>query len=257
MRRSTRWILLLFAVYLLLPILILGLFSLTNESGGWTLAHYRLLFSDKAFWDALGHTLTITASSVLATLVVMSPLCFVVVAYVPRMEKWIKALMLTPYALPGVITAAALLQSYANLGVSTVALLGGAYCLLIMPLVYQSVSNSLYAMDIVPLTHAAQTLGASPLQIFLRIVLPGVLPGILTGGLISIAALFGEFVLASILVGSKWPTVQYYLYESMGSGSRLAAAVVISYIALMVLLCILFLALTPLQRHRDFQTKGD
>ncbi|HML46029.1 MAG TPA: ABC transporter permease subunit [Clostridia bacterium] len=257
MKRHTRWILLLFGIYLLLPILILALFSLTGETEGWTLAHYRLLFSDKAFWDALGHTMTITAASVSITLAVMAPLGFVVVAYVPRMEKWIKALMLTPYALPGVITAVALLQSYSNLGVSTVTLLGGAYCLLVMPLVYQSVSNSLYAMDIVPLTQAAQTLGASPLQIFLRIVLPGILPGVLTGGLISIAALFGEFVLASILVGAKWPTVQYYLYEAMGSSSRLAAAVVISYIALMAFLCVLFLALTPLQRHRDIQAKGD
>lgn len=257
MSKRVRWIQALFLIYLLLPIGILALFSLTAEDGGWTIVHYRQLFSDPAFWDALRHTLSITAITVAITLVIMAPLAFSVIAYAPRLEKWIKALMLTPYALPGVITAAALLQSYATMGISTVVLLGGAYCMLVMPLMYQSISNGLRAMDIGPLTQAAQTLGASPMNIFLRIVIPGILPGIMTGSLISIAALFGEFVLASILVGSEWPTVQYYLYEAMGTSSRLSSAVVISYIALMILLCLVFLALTPLQRHRNFDSKGD
>ncbi|MGI9918319.1 molybdate ABC transporter permease subunit [Vibrio owensii] len=61
-----------------------------------------------------------------------------------------------------------------------------------LPLMVRSVRLSLDNVD-PKLEHAASTLGASPLKVFLTITLPLTIPGIITGTMLSFARSLGEF----------------------------------------------------------------
>ena len=100
------------------------------------------------------------------------------------------------------------------------------------------------AIDIVPVSEAARVLGASTLQTFLRIIVPGIGPGILVSTLLSFSTLFGEFVIANMLIGGSFETVQIYLYLVMKQTGHLSSAIVVIYVFIMTLICIALIKLS-------------
>ena len=174
----------------------------------------------------------------------MTPLVFAVSAFTPKLEAVMKIITLVPYAIPGVISAAALLRAYGGRSLPMVLVLAGAYFVLIMPLVYSGINNAMHAIDIVPITEAARVLGASTFTTFIRIIVPGIAPGILVSTLLSFSTLFGEFVVANMLIGGSFETVQIYLYLIMKQTGHLSSAVVIIYVFIMTIICVAVMKLS-------------
>ena len=166
-----------------------------------------------------------------------STLLRAIAAFSPKLESAMKIITLLPYAIPGVISAAALLRAYGGTDLPMVLVLAGAYCVLVMPLVYSGINNAMHAIDIVPVTEAARVLGASTWTTFLRIIVPGIAPGILVSTLLSFSTLFGEFVVANLLIGGSFETVQIYLYLIMKQTGHLSSAVVVIYVFIMTVIC--------------------
>jgi len=195
--RSARIIVVLLFGYLLLPFMLTGLYSFARSWSttvlpeGLTLRHYAQLLQDMRFWRAIGRTFSISATTVALSVLIMTPLVYSVSAFAPRLERGLRALTLVPFALPGVIISAALMRAYASAGVPLVALLCGAYFVLVMPLMYSGILNALRAIDIASVTEAAHILGASTLTAFLRVIVPGIAPGILVSTLLAFSTLFG------------------------------------------------------------------
>ena len=192
----------------------------------------------------MGRTVGISAVTVVVSVLVMAPLVYSIAVFAPRLERLMKALTLVPFALPGVITAAALMRAYAGAGIPMVGVLSGAYFMLIMPLLYNGIHNALRAMDIVPITEAARVLGASTLTTFLRVIVPGIAPGILVSTLLSFSMLFGEYVVVNMLIGGNYETVQIYLAQTLRNSGSLSSAVVVVYVLLMTLICFTMILLT-------------
>ncbi|QTC93415.1 molybdate ABC transporter permease subunit [Brevundimonas goettingensis] len=130
--------------------------------------------------------------------------------------KWlVEALVNLPLVLPPVVTGLALLMVFGVRGPvggwlyevfgltlafhwSGAALAAG---IMALPLVVRPLRLSLEAVDR-RLEQAAATLGASPLQVFLRITLPLALPGLVAGALLGFARAFGEFGATVTFAGS-------------------------------------------------------
>lgn len=267
---KNRWpkvVVVLTIVYLFLPFLITGLYSVATKWSttvlpeGYTLRYYVEIFADGRFWSALVRSVGICTVSVALTVVVMTPLVYVVRAFYPKWTGLLRAVTLLPYAIPGVISATALLGAYGGRGIPMVAVLAGAYFVLLMPLLYSGISNAMDAIDIIPVSEAARVLGASTLQIFLRIIVPGVAPGILVSTLLSFSMLFGEFVVVNMLIGGSFETVQIYLYQIMKQTGHLSSALVLIYVAIIAAICVAVIRLsigkkTPRdaeRRNRDEQ----
>ncbi|HIQ63688.1 MAG: ABC transporter permease subunit [Christensenellales bacterium] len=237
-------------IYLFMPFVITGVYSLTDNWSNtilpstFTLKFYVELFSEGRFWMSILRSVFVSALSVAAAVLVMTPLVFAVCAFTPRLEAVMKMITLIPYAIPGVISAVALLRAYGGTDIPMVLVLAGAYFILVMPLVYSGVNNAMHAIDIVPITEAARVLGASTLTTFLRIIVPGVAPGILVSTLLSFSTLFGEFVVANMLIGGSYETVQIYLDLVMKQTGHLSSAVVIIYVLIMTLICALVMKLS-------------
>ncbi|MCL1855583.1 MAG: ABC transporter permease subunit [Clostridia bacterium] len=251
---SVKLIVLLLFAYLFLPFLLTGLYSIAERwnttvlPDGVTFRHYTQLFGDTRFWSAMGRTIGISAVTVAVSVLVMTPLVYSIAVFAPRLERLMKALTLVPFALPGVITAAALMRAYAGAGIPMVGVLSGAYFVLIMPLLYNGILNALRAMDIVPITEAARVLGASTLTAFLRVIVPGIAPGILVSTLLSFSTLFGEYVIVNMLIGGNFETVQIYLALTLRNSGHLSSAIVVVYVLLMTLICFTMILLT---RRKD------
>ncbi len=249
-KAGPRTIVIILMVYLFLPFVITGLYSLaTNWSNtvlpeGYTLKFYHDMFTSTRFWSAIGRSVGVSAVAVALAILVMTPLTFAIAAFTPKLERLMKALTLMPYAIPGVINATALLSTYGGTSIPMVGVLTGAYFVLILPLIYSGINNAMHAIDIVPITEAARVLGASTWTTFLRVIVPNIAPGILVSTLLSFSTLFGEFVIANLVVGGTFETVQIYLYLVMKQTGHLSSAIVIIYVFILAVISAILMKLT-------------
>ena len=95
-----------------------------------------------------------------------------------------------------------------------------------------------------PITEAARTLGASTWTTFLSVIVPNIAPGILVSTLLSFSTLFGEFVVANLLVGGSFETVQIYLYLVMKQTGHLSSALVLIYVFILAVISLVLMKLT-------------
>ncbi|MDF5463120.1 ABC transporter permease subunit, partial [Vibrio parahaemolyticus] len=102
-----------------------------------------------------------------------------------------------------------------------------------LPLMVRSVRLSLDSVDH-KLEHAASTLGASPLKVFLTITLPLTIPGIITGTMLSFARSLGEFGATISFVSNipgetqTIPLAMYNFIETPGAEMQAARLCIIS-----------------------------
>ncbi|YCO02152.1 molybdate ABC transporter permease subunit [Vibrio sp. VNB-15] len=104
-----------------------------------------------------------------------------------------------------------------------------------LPLMVRSIRLSLDNVD-PKLEHAASTLGASPLKVFLTITLPLTIPGIITGTMLSFARSLGEFGATISFVSNipgetqTIPLAMYNFIETPGAEMEAARLCIISII---------------------------
>jgi putative spermidine/putrescine transport system permease protein len=112
----------------------------------------------------------------------------------------------------------------------------GVYFVVVMPFVYQSTRNSLRSINAVELMEAAEVLGGTKLTAFLRVVLPNISPGLLVASLLSFSIIFGEFVLANMLVGGSFEVVQVYLFRILGTDGHASSATIVTFFVIIFIL---------------------
>ncbi|MEB3102187.1 ABC transporter permease [Ferviditalea candida] len=234
----------LLMIYLLSPLAATLLYSLAGEwqttvlPEYWTLHWFADMLQDPRFTGALLRTLLVCTVTVVLSMLVMLPTIFIVTVYFPRFERLLNALVLLPYAIPPVVAAVGLIKIYSSGPIvisGTVWILIGGYFVSILPYMYQGIRNSLRTIHAVELLDAAELLGASKIQAFRHVVFPNILPGIMVSMLLSFSVLFGEFVLANLLVGGHFPTIQIYLYQRLSESGHLASAIAITYFIVVLL----------------------
>jgi putative spermidine/putrescine transport system permease protein len=64
---------------------------------------------------------------------------------------------------------------------------------------YRAVDTGMRTIDVRTLTEAATILGAGPVTILSRIILPNILVAVLSGAFLTFAIVIGEFVITSLL----------------------------------------------------------
>lgn len=224
-------------IILLLPLAGTLLYSLATQwstllPSGLTVKWYMALWNDPRFLQAFGHSLLICIGALALAVVLIVPLLFVVHYYFPRLDGLMNILILLPFAVPPVVSSVGLLQLYGDgplAMVGTPWILMGCYFTVALPFMYRAISNNLQALNLRDLMDAAQLLGATPWQAAWRVVLPNLRKGLLVALLLSFSFLFGEFVFANLLVGTRYETLQVYLNNMRNSSGHFNSALVISY----------------------------
>ncbi|MBY7995671.1 ABC transporter permease [Vibrio fluvialis] len=223
---------------MLVPIIATLVYSLSSRWGatilpdGFTLDWYLKLLSDARFIEAFGRSLLVCVAALALSTLLILPAIFVVFYYFPKLDRVMNLLILLPFAVPPVVSSVGLLQLYADSDVPIVGtpwILIGTYFTIALPFMYRALANSFSAINLRDLMDAAHLLGASTPQAFLQIVLPNVRKGLMASLFLSFSFLLGEFVFANILVGTRYETLQIYLYNMRQTSGHFTSALVMTY----------------------------
>ncbi|EKO3419904.1 ABC transporter permease [Vibrio fluvialis] len=223
---------------MLVPIIATLVYSLSSRWGatilpdGFTVDWYLKLLSDRRFIEAFGRSLLVCVAALALSTLLILPAIFVVFYYFPKLDRVMNLLILLPFAVPPVVSSVGLLQLYADSAVPIVGtpwILIGTYFTIALPFMYRALANSFSAINLRDLMDAAHLLGASTTQAFLQIVLPNVRKGLMASLFLSFSFLLGEFVFANILVGTRYETLQIYLYNMRQTSGHFTSALVMTY----------------------------
>ncbi len=230
---------------MLIPIVATFVYSISSRWGatilpdGFTLDWYITLLSDPRFLQAFGRSLFICISALALSIALILPAIFVVFYYFPKLDKLMNIMILLPFAVPPVVSSVGLLQLYASSDISLIGtpwILIGTYFTIALPFMYRAISNSFAAINLPDLMDAAHLLGASTTKAFLLIILPNLKKGLLASLFLSFSFLLGEFVFANILVGTRYETLQIYLYNMRQTSGHFTSALVMTYFLFIFLL---------------------
>lgn len=257
-KQGSSWILWLASVYLGLPLVATLLFAVADKWGqtalpsSYTLRWLTVLVTNPEFLQALGRSLFVAVLTMLLMLVTVVPATAVIMIYRPQWTRWLDTLAVIPFALPGVVLAVGIIQLYTQ---GPLALQGTPWILILanfvlcLPYMYKPVWASLQALQGRTLVQAAESLGATPQQAFRHVVLPNIATGVLGGSLLTFSMAFGEFVLANMLAGGQYPTMQVFLRRVTASDGHLASMMVILYFLVTSLITLALLRVTRPRRR--------
>lgn len=240
--RIVVWLLFLI---LMLPLAGTLLYSLATSwsasilPSGLTFKWYLQLWGDPRFLQAFGQSLVVCVGALVLSVLLILPLLFAVHYHFPRLDALMNILILLPFAVPPVVSSVGLLNLYGSgplAMVGTPWILIGCYFTVALPFMYRAITNNLQAINLRDLMDAAQLLGASTFQAAFLVVLPNLRKGLLIALLLSFSFLFGEFVFANLLVGTRYETLQVYLNNMRNSSGHFNSALVISYFFFVLLL---------------------
>lgn len=237
-------------VYFLLPMIAVLIYSVATRwtahilPDGYTLGWWGQVFSDPRVLGAFGSTLILATLTAVLDIALVVPAAYWARVRNPRIRTFIELAAAIPFALPYLVIGFALLQFSGVVAPGlqgTFPLLVLGHAAIAFPFLYWAVDGAMAAAGIERLSEAAETCGASPLQIVRRVVLPNITPGIVSGALLAFATSFGEFAMVQTIARGVY-TIPIWSAEALrsysgepGSFNRLAVVTTISFIVLFML----------------------
>jgi putative spermidine/putrescine transport system permease protein len=235
------WIVLVVVgIYLLLPLLAMLEFSTRGVGGSRSLEAWAGIGADSDLVEGIIASLELAALTVLGMLVLLVPTMVWVQLRVPRMRRAVEFICLLPLTIPAIVLVVGIAPIYAwvtyLLGDSPLTLTF-VYLVLVLPFAYRAIDAGLGAIDVVTLSEAARSLGASWAQVLLRVIIPNIRGALLSASVLSVALVLGEFTIASLL---NFDTLQVVinLLGKRNAGTAVAASVaalLFGFILLLVL----------------------
>jgi putative spermidine/putrescine transport system permease protein len=204
-----------FAAYMIIPLAGVLLFSIATTwfdtvlPVGYTLEHVVETINDPLFVPTVGRSLIASIATILVSVVLMTPVMFLLHVAAPRLRPVVEFLSLLPFALPTIVLALSLIRTYSSPPIvlsGTPTLLILSYVVTGLPFMYRALDNSLRSIDTHGLSEASATLGASRWTTLRRVILPNISTGVAAGALLVFSVSFGEFTLSSFIVGDAWKT---------------------------------------------------
>lgn len=127
----------------------------------------------------------------------------------------IKTVFLLPMVVPAVVLGVGTQIVFGRMGIaSTYTGVIAAHTVLALPFVLVNVLGSLAAIN-PSLERAASSLGAKPLSIFFRVVLPLAMPGIVSGAVFAFATSLDEVVITLFVAGPNQWTLALQMFSSL------------------------------------------
>ena len=238
--------------YLLLPILIILVYSFNDPRGRYnfiwqefSLDAWKDPFAVTGVGDALVNSLEIAALSTIGATVLGTLTALALVRYEFKGRAPVNFFIFIPLATPEVVLGAALLSLFLNYAITT-----GFETILIAHIMFNvsfvvvTVRSRLIGFDR-SLEEAAQDLGASPWQTFRLVTLPLIMPGVLAAALLAFALSIDDFVITNFNAGA---TITFPLF--IWGAARVAIPPQIYVIATMIFLFTLAMMLLTVWQQR-------
>ena len=204
-------------IFVALPLLLIIIYALQGQEGGFTFANITRFFSDADAISTFAVSLEVAIENTLICILLGYPAAYIlanknlnksaVTVILFILPMWINALMRT------LATAELFNMMGVNLGKGTL-LFGMVYDYL--PFMIYPIYNILNKMD-KSYGEAAEDLGATPLQVFAKVTLPLSIPGVVSGVMMVFMPTVSTFAISEFLTNNKIKLFGTIIQENINS----------------------------------------
>lgn len=244
-------------VFVIIPLILVLVYAVRGEGGGFTLNNFRLVFTEKETLRQLGQTIAIAAQSTAICLLIAYPVAYIlasqhfnkmaILALLFVIPMWIN-FMLRIFALQSLLSMIGVGKSY---GAAVIGMVYDFFPYMLLP-IYTVLSN----MD-KSYVEASRDLGANPVQTFFKVTLPLSVPGVVSGISMMFMPIFSSYAITKMMgdmnttvIGAKIASLfENQNYGSYGYGSALS-------FVLLVLVLLVMLIGNALTRRTQKAPKG-
>lgn len=247
------------------PLALLGVFSLVDTAGSPTLENYRRLFADPFILSVLVDTLALGAKVVALTTLIALPIVLLYWHAGPKLRRVIIFLTLLPMLTSNVVRTFAWIVILGRLGPVSQTLVELGFfpaprSLLFnetaLVVVLAQIELPLLVLPVIAvmtrsdgsLAAAAATLGAGPWRVLSTILLPMMAPGILAGWVLVFAGATTSYVTQSVIGGARLIYLPQFVYREVGVLFNWPSAAAAAFV-LLAATSIVMLAMTAASRH--------
>ncbi len=237
-------------LFVVLPLLLIVFYALTDGNGHFTLANITRFFSDGDSLSTFALSIEVAIENTLLCILIGYPTAWIlankdynrsavtVVLFI--LPMWVNALMRT------LATAELFTMAGVTLGKGTL-LFGMCYDYL--PFMIYPIYNVLNKMD-VSYSEAAQDLGAKPSEVFRKVTLPLSMPGVLSGVMMVFMPTVSTFAISEFLTNNKIKLFGTIIQENINNSMWNYGA------ALSLIMLVIIAITTMLQKDNSEQLEG-
>jgi putative spermidine/putrescine transport system permease protein len=185
--------------------------------------HYLDVFNpaNESTYDPLfqgvQNSLVIAFFTVLIILVLLLPTMILIELKFRQLRKLLEFICLIPITIPTVVLVVGFIPAYqtvAQIFGATPYTLAFAIGVIVLPYAFRPISTNLAAVDVIILSEAARSLGASWASVIWRVILPNLRRGILSAVLLTVAVVLGEYTIASFLSQTTFQTGLFQINQT-------------------------------------------
>ncbi|HEX4444737.1 MAG TPA: ABC transporter permease subunit [Galbitalea sp.] len=160
-------------------------------------------------FQGIQNSLIIALFTVVIILVLLLPAMILIELQFPKLRRVMEFICLIPITIPTVVLVVGFVPVYRTVGQifgATPYTLAFAIGIICLPYAFRPIAANLAGVDVVILSEAARSLGASWANVLWRVILPNLRRGILSAILLTIAVVLGEYTIASFLSQTTFQT---------------------------------------------------
>ncbi len=228
-------------LFLYLPLVIVVLYAFNNSVGqkwpitSFTTKYFGLAWRSEDLRTSIVNSLQIATVATILALLLGSAAAFAVHRYRFFGRNAMSLLLVLPIALPGIVTAIALLSSFTNFGVTIglfTTMVGHAtFCIVV---VYNNVIARLRRTP-GSFVEASMDLGADGWQTFRHVTFPAIRTALIAGALLAFALSFDEIIVTNFLVGAE-TTVPKFIFNNLRQPRNRPIVNVVAVVAMLIML---------------------
>ncbi len=241
-------ILLIAALYFLVPLYAALDFSLKNLQGHFSLSPLTQIAGQDGFTGAVLLSFKLSVTTLVIEMLLMVPTVIYVHLRLPRFRRVMEVITTLPIVIPPIVLILGVLQAarpYIWIS-SSPYLLAVVYVVLAMPFVYRSLDSGLGALDLKILVEAARSLGSGWITTMWRVLVPNLRSALLSASVLTLALVFGEFTMAQL---DNWITVPVWIYNTSSNNPHVVTAIAMMFLLAMWLVLTLIISLDRSHRR--------
>jgi putative spermidine/putrescine transport system permease protein len=237
----------IFGLFFLLPMLAMVRFSLEGTKlGTWSAAAWTQIASYQGegvppLLSSIEITLELAVITSVVTLVLLVPTMIWVRLRVQWLARTMEFLSMLPLTIPAIVLVVGLGTIYNRIQHYSLSalMLFWVYVILALPYAYRALAAGLGAIDVITLSEAARSLGASWFTVMVRVIVPNMRQAILNALLLTWSLVLGEFTIAFLLLYNNLPVELYSISRNTPNAgvifSTSTAALLFAFVLLLIL----------------------
>lgn len=190
-------------LFVVLPLILIAVYAFTDKDGAFTISNITAFFTEPKIVNSFLVSLEVALENTIICILIGYPVAYILADKSLNKSALTAVLFIIPMWINALMRTLAISEIFNSMGVGLgkgTLLFGLAYDYL--PFMIYPIYTVLNKMDR-SYIEAAQDLGASPLKVFLKVVLPLSMPGVVSGVMMVFMPTVSTFAVSEILTNNR------------------------------------------------------